>query len=84
MYERESAALKKDLPVLEEVINGSWGKEEELKNLKLELSTLERRIKLSLESQNEPANTENVKKVKREENAVAVLPEPKARYRKVR
>ncbi len=64
------------------------GNTELLKKAKVEkkITALEseRKIKLSLESQNEPANTENVKKVKREENAVAVLPEPKARYRKVR
>ncbi len=64
------------------------GNTELLKKAKVEkkITALEseRKIKLSLESQNEPANTENVKKVKREENAVAVLAEPKARYRKVR
>ncbi len=64
------------------------GNTELLKKAKVEkkITALEseRKIKLSLESQNEPANTENVKKVKREEKAVAVLAEPKARYRKVR
>jgi hypothetical protein len=43
-----------DLPVLEEVVNSSWRKEGELKQLKSELSALDRRIQLSLnDNQNE-------------------------------
>ncbi|NQU54735.1 MAG: hypothetical protein HQ522_19610 [Bacteroidetes bacterium] len=38
----------KDLPVLEEVVNSSWKKEDKLKQLKSELPALERKIQLSL------------------------------------
>ncbi len=38
----------KDLPVFEEVVNSSWKKEDKLKQLKSELSALERKIQLSL------------------------------------
>jgi hypothetical protein len=38
----------KDLPVFEEVVNSSWKKEDKLKQLKSELSALERIIQLSL------------------------------------
>jgi N12 class adenine-specific DNA methylase len=38
----------KDLPVFEEVVNNSWKKEDNLKQLKSELSSLERKIQLSL------------------------------------
>lgn len=45
MYAEKAA---KDLPVFEEVVNGSWKKEDKLKQLKSELSSLERKIQLSL------------------------------------
>jgi len=45
MYAEKAA---KDLPVFEEVVNGSWKKEDKLKQLKSELSALERKIQLSL------------------------------------
>jgi len=42
----EKAAV--DVPILMEVVNSIWRKEEELKHLKLELSSLERKIQFSL------------------------------------
>ena len=42
----EKAAV--DLPVLKEVVNNEWRKEEELRKFKTELSSLERKIQLSL------------------------------------
>jgi len=40
--------MKKDIPVLKEVVEAVWRKEDELKGLKSELNNLERQIKLSL------------------------------------
>jgi len=40
--------MKKDIPVLKEVVEAVWRKEEELTGLKTELNNLERQIKLSL------------------------------------
>ena len=37
-----------DISVLQEVVNGSWKKEEQLKDLKTELAALDRKIQLSL------------------------------------
>ncbi len=83
-YAEQNRRMAKDVPVLEKMVGSPWRKEVELRKLKTELSNLERKIKLSLESQNEPANTENAKEQKKEENAVAVVAEPRAGYRKVR
>lgn len=49
-YKTENAKLEKDLPTLREVAGGMWKKEEELKQLKSEVATLERKIQLTLPS----------------------------------
>jgi N12 class adenine-specific DNA methylase len=40
--------LKKDLPVLQEVVNGVWTKENKLTELKTELAAIDRKIQLSI------------------------------------
>ena len=47
-YETDIAKLTRDIPVLQEIVGGTWKKEEELKGLKAELATLDRQIQLSL------------------------------------
>ncbi|OAV75852.1 DNA methylase [Bacteroidales bacterium Barb7] len=47
-YQADTEKISKDLPVLREVVNGTWRKEDELKELKSELSSLDRKIQLSL------------------------------------
>ena len=47
-YQAENEKLQKDIPVLKEVVEGSWRKEPELKTLKEELVRLDREIQLSL------------------------------------
>ena len=47
-YEAETEKIAKDIAVLQEVVNGSWKKEEQLKELKTELAALDRKIQLSL------------------------------------
>jgi N12 class adenine-specific DNA methylase len=47
-YEKENEKISKDLPVLQEVVSSTWRKENELKDLKTELATLDRKIQLSL------------------------------------
>ena len=44
----DTEKIAKDIPVLLEVVNGSWKKEEQLKDLKTELAALDRKIQLSL------------------------------------
>jgi hypothetical protein len=47
-HEKRIEVLSHDLPVLQEVANSVWRKEDELKALKLEAAALERKIQLSL------------------------------------
>ena len=47
-YQAENERISKDIPVLKEVVEAVWRKEDELKELKTELNNLERQIKLSL------------------------------------
>lgn len=45
--------LKKDLPILQEVVNGTWKKEQALSELKTELAAVERKIQLSIKPEGE-------------------------------
>ena len=71
-YEADTVKIAKDIPVLQETVNGSWKKEEQLKDLKTELAALDRQIQLSLkpieqgDAQQEEDNVEEQKKM--EEN----------------
>jgi N12 class adenine-specific DNA methylase len=47
-YKADNERISKDIPVLKEVVNAVWRKEDELKGLKSELNNLERQIHLSL------------------------------------
>ncbi|WP_241287340.1 N-6 DNA methylase [Chryseobacterium indologenes] len=47
------AEFQKDLPVLQEVVNGTWSKETRLSELKTELAAVERKIQLSIEPANQ-------------------------------
>ncbi|MDX6187812.1 N-6 DNA methylase [Flavobacterium sp. Fl-318] len=55
-------AIEKDIPVLQEVVNGVWTKENSLAELKTELAALERKIQLSIapEKQQESEELESV------------------------
>ena len=49
-YKTQNEALEKDLPTLREIVGSTWKKEEELKQFKAEVATLERKIQLTLPS----------------------------------
>ena len=53
-YQEKNAALAKDIPQLQEIVGKQWKKEDELKGLKSELATLERKIQLELSKDKEP------------------------------
>lgn len=57
--------LQKDLPVLQEVVNGVWKKEQALSDLKTELAAIDRKIQLSIkpESEAEPTGQAEVKAI---------------------
>src|SRR3712207_4901070 len=71
-YEADTEKIAKDIPVLQETVNGSWKKEEQLRDLKTELAALDRQIQLSLKPieqgdvQQEEENVEEQKEM--EEN----------------
>jgi len=46
--QKKIAEIQKDLPVLQEVLNGTWSKESRLSELKTELASVERKIQLSI------------------------------------
>ncbi|MDE5516052.1 N-6 DNA methylase [Elizabethkingia meningoseptica] len=46
--QKKIAELQKDLPVLREVVNGTWAKESKLSELKTGLAAVERKIQLSI------------------------------------
>lgn len=54
--QKKITEIQKDLPVLQEVVNGTWTKESRLNELKTELAAVERKIQLSItpESKEEP------------------------------
>ena len=67
-YEERTARLKADVPQLEAIIAKTWGKEDELKQLKSELAALDRKITAELAPkkdeqdgvENKPASTVEV------------------------
>jgi small-conductance mechanosensitive channel len=71
------AEIQKDLPVLQEVVNGTWSKETRLSELKTELAAVERKIQLSIEpvkQVEEPAEqTEKSSKLQRCQKALSEL-----------
>ena len=46
--QKKITEIQKDLPVLQEVLNGTWSKENRLNGLKTELASVERKIQLSI------------------------------------
>ncbi len=46
--QKKIAEIQKDLPILQEVVNGTWSKENRLNELKTELAAVERKIQLSI------------------------------------
>ena len=61
-YEERTAKLKADVPQLEAIISKSWGKEDELKQLKSELAALDRKITAELTPKHDEKDGEEVKR----------------------
>ncbi len=51
--QKKITEIKKDLPILQELVNGTWSKESRLSELKTKLATVERKIQLSIMSDSE-------------------------------
>ena len=60
-YEERTAKLKADVPTLESIVSKTWGKEDELKQLKSELAALDRKITAELAPKHDEKDGEEVK-----------------------
>ncbi|RIY35030.1 hypothetical protein CKY20_11470, partial [Capnocytophaga canis] len=59
--QKEIAVIEKDLPVLKEVVSKEWTKENTLNELKNELTSIDRKIQLSITSVKEKVKEEKNK-----------------------
>ncbi|SFO28674.1 Helicase conserved C-terminal domain-containing protein [Paenimyroides ummariense] len=64
--QKKITEINKDLPVLQELVNSKWSKENRLNEIKTELAAVERKIQLSIV----PEVKEEIKKVEKEEVAL--------------
>ena len=55
-HEERTAKMKADIPVLESIVAKTWGKEDELKQLKSDLAALDRKIATELAPKQENPN----------------------------
>ncbi|TWI18805.1 N-6 DNA methylase [Sphingobacterium siyangense] len=62
--QKKITEIQKDVPILQEVINGTWSKENRLSELKTELASVERKIQLSITPETKEEPTEQVEKPK--------------------
>ena len=65
---KKIAEIQKDLPVLQEVVDGTWSKEMRLGELKTELASVERKIQLSITPEPKEEPTEQTEKQKQTQN----------------
>jgi len=70
-YKTENEKLEKDLPTLREIVGGNWKKEEELKTLKSEVATLERKIQLTLAPPAQPQDSEHEQSKENESHSIS-------------
>ena len=77
-YEERTAKLKADVPILEGIMAKTWGKEDELKQLKSELAALDRKIVAALAPKQEnPNDGEELKRDSQQKAAqIANAPTP--------
>jgi N12 class adenine-specific DNA methylase len=59
--QKKITELKKDLPILQEIVKGTWTKESRLSELKTELASIDRKIQLSITPETKEQQTEAVK-----------------------
>ncbi|MDR2948277.1 MAG: hypothetical protein LBV71_03620, partial [Prevotella sp.] len=71
-YEKENAVLEEDIAKLQKIVAIPWKKEEELKQMKIELDGLERKIKRELEELEKKQAVEADVELEEEENLVAI------------
>jgi len=79
--EQENMAdFQKNIPILKEVINGTWTKENRLSELKTELAAIERKIQLSNTPEPIENSTEQVEKQQENPKAMESVVPTKSIY----
>ena len=71
-YEERTAKLKADVPTLENIVSKTWGKEDELKQLKSDLAALDRKITAELAPKHDEKDGEEVKPVEQPQQSQRV------------
>ena len=71
-YEERTAKLKADVPILEGIMAKTWGKEDELKQLKSELAALDRKIAAELAPKYDEKDGEEVKPDTQQQSAKVI------------
>lgn len=66
--QKKIVELRKDLPVLQEIVNGTWNKESKLSELKTELAAVDRKIMLSIAPEAKEDSPESTEKNKQTHN----------------
>ena len=61
--QKKIAELKKDLPVLQEMVNDTWTKESRLSEMKTELAAIDRKIQLSIAPENKEQMVDEQKEI---------------------
>ena len=61
-HEERNAKLKADVPILQGIVAKTWGKEDELKQLKSELAALDRKIAAALAPKHDEKDGEEIKR----------------------
>ena len=74
-YEERTAKLKVDVPILEGIMAKTWGKEDELKQLKSELASLDRKIAAELAPKHDDNDGEENKQEQSQSPQTGVKPE---------
>ena len=74
-YEERTAKLKADVPILEGIMAKTWGKEDELKQLKSELAALDRKIAAELAPKHDEKDGEQIQQDKKTQNNQPATPD---------
>lgn len=73
-YKTQNDIIEKDLPTLRELVDGVWKKEDELKELKSELSAIERKIQLELKTPEQAVQVADTVTEQRQEAVATITP----------
>ena len=85
-HERFKEKATKDIPVLEEVVNSQWRKEDELRKLKSDLAALDRKIQMAIGENSINTDEQNMNSISQTSNLTderieVGIAEPKNHYR---